>query len=207
MKQTETLKQKVYNAVINDIVQGEYKAGQILTEQELVRRYGVSKSPVREALTVLSSEGILANIPRYGYQVLSFTLENVANIMEFRAVLEDYLLCKTMARLRPGDLAGLRELACPDEPGADVWRHWQINETFHLQLASLARNEYCCQQLGRSMRLLKLAYAQFYWSQWNRAQTPNDLKNHTSILDGLERGDLEFARACLKRDLADFCIG
>ena len=32
-------------------------------------RYGVSKSPVREALTVLSSEGILSNIPRYGYQV------------------------------------------------------------------------------------------------------------------------------------------
>lgn len=207
MKQTETLKQKVYNAILDDIVQGEFKAGQILTEQELVQRYGVSKSPVREALTVLSSEGILANIPRYGYQVFSFTLEKVADIMEFRAVLEDYLLCKGMAGLQPGDIARLRELVRPDEPETDVWAHWQINENFHLQLASLAQNEYCCQQLRRSMRLLKLAYAQFYWSQWNRAQTPNDLKNHSSILDGLERGDLEFARACLKRDLADFCIG
>lgn len=207
MKQTETLKQKVYNAILDDIVRGEFKAGQILTEQELVGRYGVSKSPVREALTVLSSEGILANIPRYGYQVFSFTLEKVADIMEFRAVLEDYLLCKSMARLQPGDIARLRKLVRPDEPETDVWAHWKINENFHLQLASLAQNEYCYQQLGRSMRLLKLAYAQFYWSQWNRAQTPNDLKNHSSILDGLELGDLEFARACLKRDLADFCIG
>ena len=93
MKQTQTLKQRVYNEVIDSIVRGQFKAGQILTEQELVARYGVSKSPVREALTVLSSEGILSNIPRYGYQVFSFTLEKVADIMEFRAVLEDYLLC------------------------------------------------------------------------------------------------------------------
>lgn len=207
MKQTQTLKQRVYNEVIDSIVRGQFKAGQILTEQELVGRYGVSKSPVREALTVLSSEGILSNIPRYGYQVFSFTLEKVADIMEFRAVLEDYLLCRAAENIRPGDLDRLRELLECRQTEGSVWEHWQSNEDFHLQLASLARNEYCCQQLERSMRLLKLAYAQFYWSQWNSADIPNDLKNHRSILDGLERGDLEFARDCLKRDLADFCIG
>lgn len=47
MKQTQTLKQRVYNEVIDSIVRGQFKAGQILTEQELVARYGVSKSPVR----------------------------------------------------------------------------------------------------------------------------------------------------------------
>ena len=56
------------------------------------------------------------------------------------------------------------------------------------------------------MRLLKLAYAQFYWSQWNRAALPNDLKNHSSILDWLEQGNLSAARICLKNDLADFCM-
>lgn len=207
MKQTETLKEKVYNHIIEDIVQGEFKAGQILTEQELVNRYTVSKSPVREALIVLTSEGILTNIPRYGYEVFSFTLENVANIMEFRSVLEDYLLCKSVHTIRPNDIARLRAMIQQDEPESDVWEHWHINENFHLMLASLAQNEYCYQQLRRSMQLLKLAYAQFYWSQWNRAALPNDLKNHSSILDGLEQGDLGFARTCLKNDLADFCMG
>ena len=63
MKRTATLKEKVYNHVIEDIVQGEFKAGQVLTEQGLVNRYAVSKSPVREALMILTSEGILTNIP------------------------------------------------------------------------------------------------------------------------------------------------
>lgn len=56
------------------------------------------------------------------------------------------------------------------------------------------------------MHFLKLAYAQFYWSQWNSASMPNDLKNHSRILNGLKNGDLESARAALKDDLADFCM-
>ena len=206
MKQTQTLKQRVYNEVIDSIVRGQFKAGQILTEQELVARYGVSKSPVREALTVLSSEGILSNIPRYGYQVFSFTLEKVADIMEFRAVLEDYLLCRAAENIRPGDLDRLRQLLECQQTEGSVWEHWQSNEDFHLQLASLARNEYCCQQLERSMRLLKLAYAQFYWSQWNRTSIPNDLKNHIRIIEALEDRDLDLARLYLKQDLKDFCM-
>lgn len=206
MKRTATLKEKVYNHVIEDIVQGEFKAGQVLTEQGLVNRYTVSKSPVREALMILTSEGILTNIPRYGYEVFSFTLENMANIMEFRSVLEDHLLCKTIRTIRTEDLAQLRAMIRQNEPESNVWEHWHINENFHLKLAALARNQYCYQELQRSMRLLKLAYAQFYWSQWNRAALPNDLRNHTFILDGLEQGDLGFARNCLKNDLADFCI-
>ena len=206
MKRTATHKEKVYNHVIEDIVQGEFKAGQVLTEQGLVNRYAVSKSPVREALMILTSEGILTNIPRYGYEVFSFTLENMANIMEFRSVLEDHLLCKTIRTIRTEDLAQLRAMIRQNEPESNVWEHWHINENFHLKLAALARNEYCYQELQRSMRLLKLAYAQFYWSQWNSAALPNDLRNHTFILDGLEQGDLGFARNCLKNDLADFCI-
>ena len=206
MTRTATLKEKVYNHVIEDIVQGEFKAGQVLTEQGLVNRYAVSKSPVREALMILTSEGILTNIPRYGYEVFSFTLENMANIMEFRSVLEDHLLCKTIRTIRTEDLAQLRAMIRQNEPESNVWEHWHINENFHLKLAALARNEYCYQELQRSMRLLKLAYAQFYWSQWNSAALPNDLRNHTFILDGLEQGDLGFARSCLKNDLADFCI-
>lgn len=120
--------------------------------------------------------------------MFSFTLEKVADIMEFRAVLEDYLLCRAAENIRPGDLDRLRQLLECQQTEDSVWEHWQSNEDFHLQLASLARNEYCCQQLERSMRLLKLAYAQFYWSQWNSADIPNDLKNHRSILDGLEQG-------------------
>lgn len=171
-----------------------------------MQRYSVSKSPVREALTILSSEGILTSIPRYGYQVISFNLSNVRAIMEFRAVLEDYVLCKSFSALTTASIAHLEELALLTSESGDIWEHWTLNENFHLALSSLAENEYLYLQLKKAMHFLKLAYAQFYWSHWNNASLPNDLKNHSRILNCLKAGDLELARIALKDDLAGFCM-
>ncbi len=207
MKNDRTLKEMIYRQITDGIVCGEYKGGQILTEKELSEHYDVSKAPVREALLILSSEGILKNIPRYGYQVVSFTLEQVADLMEFRSVVEDYILVRGFSLVSAEDIAALRALVAPDAgEDTDMWRHWEINARFHLRLAAVARNEYMSRQLEIALHLLKLAYAQFYWSQWNSASIPNDLKNHGGIVQAIEDKDLETARLYLKRDLKDFCM-
>lgn len=207
MKQKQTLKEKIYHQIIDEIVSGGFSGGQILNEQELVEKYQVSKAPVREALLILSNEGILENIPRYGYRVVSFTLQSVEDLMEFRSALEDYVLIKGFPNISRQDLDSLKQMVVsPDLSQCDVWQHWDINMNFHLKLASFAENHYIYRQLQNAMHFLKLAYAQFYWSQWNRASTPNDLKNHIHILESLEEKDLELARLYLKQDLKDFCI-
>lgn len=206
MEKKYSLKEMVYNNILDGIVQGEYIGGQIINEQELVKKYEISKSPIREALMILSSEGIVKNIPRLGYQVISFTMDIVENIMEFRIVLEKYALHKSFGKLAGDDFAILRQIAGSGTDECDVWAHWDINMNFHLKLASLAGNQYSYEQLEKSMHFLKLAYAQFYWSQWNTASVPNDLKNHRLILDALEAGDLSSAVRYLEADVADFCM-
>lgn len=207
MQKIQTLKDKVYNEIINGIVSGEYKSGQVINEQELVDKYNVSKAPVREALLILSSQGILTNIPRFGYQVFGFSMSHVANIMEFRTVIEDHMLARGFERLTSGDIDELHSLiAKSEESGTDIWKHWDLNMAFHLKLAALSDNEYMYSELKKAMEVLKLAYAQFYWSQWNSADIPNDLRNHGKIIEALESRDLEVARLYLKRDLQDFCM-
>lgn len=202
-----TLKEKVYNDILNGIVKGEYSGGQILTEQELVQKYNVSKSPVREALLILSSEGILKNIPRCGYQVFSFTMEDVSAILEFRCVLESYTLTKIIPSIQPQQIAELNQIA---EEGnttpCGIWEHWDINMRFHLKLASYYNNPYIYNQIQQSMQYLKLSYAQFYHSQWNATSIPNDLENHINILKALKKGNLDEALKFLRLDLAEFCI-
>ena len=57
-----SLKSLVYQETLDGIISGAYKANQILNEKELVQKFGVSKSPVREALIALCNEGVLRNI-------------------------------------------------------------------------------------------------------------------------------------------------
>ena len=63
------LKDQIYENILNEIIDGNYRQNDIITERELIEKYGVSKSPVREALVELCNEKILESRPRMGYQI------------------------------------------------------------------------------------------------------------------------------------------
>jgi DNA-binding GntR family transcriptional regulator len=197
-------KEMVYDAIQEGILNGEYAPNQILNEQELVARFGCSKSPVREALVSLCSEGVLKNLPRYGYEVVRLTEEDVRGILEFRLVLEGGYL--RASRFSPEQLEELSRLDGECRRAVDdVWCHWEANTRFHLQLISCGGNRYAWQQLKTSMDILKRAYAQFYWGKWNSISPATDVRCHCEILKSLEKGDREEAVRLLHADLADFC--
>ena len=69
MSETMKLKDQIYEKVLNEITEGRYLQNEIITERELIEKYGVSKSPVREALIELCNENVLVSRPRMGYQI------------------------------------------------------------------------------------------------------------------------------------------
>ena len=62
-KQQESLKNMVYQAILNGIFTDEYKPNQIINEQELVQKFGCSKTPIREALVTLCNRGNSPQLP------------------------------------------------------------------------------------------------------------------------------------------------
>ena len=92
----QSIKELVNEGILNDIILGVYPANSILNERTLVEKYGGSKTSVREALVQLCSEGILKNIPRFGYQLPVITPSELSAISEYRIILETGALKKTM---------------------------------------------------------------------------------------------------------------
>lgn len=72
MKVASNLKDFVYKSIESDILAGNLHSGDIINEKDLVEKYGVSKSPVRDALIALCADGILKSIPRYGYEIIFY---------------------------------------------------------------------------------------------------------------------------------------
>ena len=100
MAKENSLKSQIYTAVFQSIISGEIPTDSIISEKSLVERYHVSKSPVREALVELCSEGVLRSIPRYGYAVVRLGPRDVRDILAFRAVLEPGCLAGVLERSR-----------------------------------------------------------------------------------------------------------
>ncbi len=206
MKQS-SLKEQVYNAIIEGIIKDEYKPEEIINEKHLVEKFAVSKAPVREALITLCNEGVLRSIPRCGYEVIKITSQDIMEILHFRCILEcGYMesFCGKLNSLQIQKLHDINKLCCDQSSGDDMWKHWEHNRRFHLQLISYASNSYAYRELERSLAILRRAYAQFYWDKWNSSIISIDMKSHKDLINAIANNDFPKAKQYLEDDLADF---
>ena len=205
MADKKSLKEQVYAAVIRDVISGEYPPNAILSEKQLIERFSVSKSPVRDALIELCNEGVLRSIPRFGYEVVAYTEKDVREIIEFRGVLESHCLRQCAGSLTAADFERLDQFLVQSEQLAhseqEIVAHWENNVSFHLLLCSLAQNEYIYKELERSMNVQLRAYAQFHWDRWHKTAIILDVDTHKMIVRALARRDLEEALRVLRQDL------
>lgn len=82
-----TIKEHVYNTLREQLLHNEYKPNGRLVEKQITDQLGVSRTPVREALSWLANDGLLVST-KHGYKVPEFTREDVLNVFEVRMLLE-----------------------------------------------------------------------------------------------------------------------
>ena len=143
--------------VFNRIATGQWAGGQRLTEDELARDFGVSRTPVREAVRRMSQIGLLVVHPRHraALEVASVTPADLEQISQLRASLECLAMGLAMKRMKPADLQHLRELVdrceklladlSDDTRGAI----FTADSRFHLAIAALSGNRYLEETLRR----------------------------------------------------------
>jgi GntR family transcriptional regulator of vanillate catabolism len=131
------------------ILEGGLRGGERLAELPLASQLGVSRTPLRLALSQLESEGVLEAIPGGGFAVCTFTQQQVADAIDLRGVLEG--MAARLAAERLGDsaeleamqgcVAQLDALVRPDRPAIEAFeRYVKLNARFHLLLAKLAKS-------------------------------------------------------------------
>ncbi|MCL4465676.1 MAG: GntR family transcriptional regulator [Chloroflexi bacterium] len=110
------LTETVYDALKEAIVEGSLGAGCRLTEGALASSFGVSTTPVREALTRLEREGLVTLLPRRGAMVTSFSVDDIVEAGELRELLEGFALSKGWTRLTSEVIDRLRALVTASIP-------------------------------------------------------------------------------------------
>jgi DNA-binding GntR family transcriptional regulator len=139
--QHRPLRDGVCDEIRERIVDGRYGAGMRLIEDRLAQSLGVSRNPVREALRVLESEGYVTMIPRRGAVVSSPTDEEVLEIIEVRAGLEELAWRLAASKATPADVARLTDLIAQLRDKADnKSAAAAVHKRFHTTVLDIARN-------------------------------------------------------------------
>lgn len=184
------MKVSVYEQLKRAILAGELAAGQPLLETQLADTYGVSRTPIREALHRLQQDGIVERADR-GLRVAEGSAEQILEIYEARVVLEA-AVCEAAARRRTEiDLArlhGILASAPRDDPSAA--EKVASNQQFHEAVWQASHNGTWVDLLSRLNTHLQRYPSTTLTAvgRWEEA-----LGEHAALLDAIERGDAEAA--------------
>jgi DNA-binding GntR family transcriptional regulator len=196
------------------IIEGEYAPRERLIEEQLADRLGVSRTPVRQALTMLEAEGLVEIQPNRGAMVCSFGVEEVWDIYDLRAVLEGHAARRAADRIQEEELERLRTLADEMEGmagrfadhGEEIRRLVVANQEFHGTIVQASRNARLQKMIRRTVEV-PLMFKAFFWYTSRERTISNHY--HRQILHALEQGDAERAEIVMREHVyegRDFVI-
>jgi DNA-binding GntR family transcriptional regulator len=185
------------------IMSGEIPIGAQLRQAELASDFGVSRTPVREALRQLQTSGLIDVVPNRGAVVRVPSPWEVREAYAVRAELEALAAVLSVSNASREDLQRLREanqamydrsIAERDEVGTAAVDSRRENDVFHSTIAELSGNS----RLARSIEEINETFPRNVSAQLlvnDSRHRDENFHEHTRILDALERGDAETARA------------
>jgi len=159
----QTLREKILETIRDAILKGTLKPGEKVAEPDLAERFGISRTPIREAFRQLESEGYLTVIPRKGAVVAALSEQDVQEFYAIKSILEGYAAELAASRLNEKEIDQLvhinEKLKKLAEEG-DVKSFFRVHSEFHELFLKAAGNKKLydlVQQLGLKFNRLRMA--------------------------------------------------
>lgn len=200
LSERKTLVEQVVDRIVEAAASGTFLPGDRVVEAEVARRLQVSRVPVREALRLLESQGIVENMPYRGMRLMDVSVARLEKVLKVRLVLEQLAAeeARVAAQKTPSILAPLvhtRDLMVEAAGRGDRYALARLDTVFHRQLCGLTGNEV----LLRTWEPLSLQLTIIFGLSAMQKDLKPIADEHTDIIDAL-RGKPARAVATLMRE-------
>jgi DNA-binding GntR family transcriptional regulator len=195
----ENLSARVYNQIKNLILCNEIMPGQKLHHQQLSERLGVSRTPIREALTRLVQEGYVSFLPNRGFTCKEIRMQEAEELYELREALEAFAVEKAIETVTDAALRQLRDKM--NAYGRDVQNRFTrerlvYDQDVHLEIAQLTGNETLKNTLSHVFERIVLKRRTD--GLYDPARGIAAHQEHLRLLEAMERRDAAQAVAILR---------
>ena len=201
MGNADTMTERAYRAIRRRILDGVYDSHEFLREQSLARTLEISRTPVREALRRLVSEGWIEQIPHCGARVVEWTREDAEEVFELRGILESHAARRAATRMDTSNWDRLAELvdamealAASAHPDAreDIA---PLNDEFHRIILESAGSPRL-QRLVSAIVQTPMTTRSF--QRYDAQEMARSMSQHRDILRAIHEGDGTWAAATMR---------
>jgi DNA-binding GntR family transcriptional regulator len=197
----------VYERLRREIISGRYAPGARLVEERLAHDYGVSRTPIRQALARVAQEGLVRIFPHRGAVVRTFERADLLAAYDLRAVLEGFAAAQAATRISPMQLLVLEEADRALEASlskqfasreAEVLYLVEHNQIFHSTIVAAAGNERLAALLPTVLDV-PMQFRSFNWYTAEERRISNFF--HRSIITALQHGNADRARSMMQEHI------
>ena len=198
----QTLREKILETIRDAILKGTLKPGEKVAEPELAERFGISRTPIREAFRQLESEGYLTVIPRKGAVVTALSEQDVQEFYAIKSILEGYAAELAASRLTEKEiekLEAINERLKTLAKEGDVKAFFRVHNEFHelfLKASGNSKLYELIQQLGLKFNRLRMA------SLSVAGRMEISVAEHDNLLKAFRKHDGSMAEDLVKKTAA-----
>ena len=200
MAKKQSMTERVLNELRNDIINWNYNENDMITEAEISQKFGVSKTPSREALNYLCMEGFLEKIPNKGYLVKGISVMELQSLFQYRGILEKACAEMAIQYATADELRFVQELTeehVKKAEGSTYQEYSEMNMDFHMSVAYLSRNRYLVSALENVLNNLRRVFVR----EWKSSGAKALLEAHMELVEVLIKRDVEQAKQYVAREL------
>jgi DNA-binding GntR family transcriptional regulator len=193
--------QEIFESLKIDIMRGAYKPREHLVERELAKRYGVSRTPIREAIRKLDVLGLVNIIDNQGATVKDFSRQDIDNLFYVRLILEREaakLACSYVTAADIEFLANINEKLLRAKSSDDFSLMVENDQDFHLTLCRYSRNPILVKMI-EDLRIKSYPVSYFFWKTSRELQ--KSLSEHREIINALKNRDKAKLRSLITKNL------
>ncbi|MFE0138372.1 GntR family transcriptional regulator [Streptomyces sp. NPDC059037] len=194
-------RERVADALRAALIAGELRAGEVYSAPTLAVRFGVSATPVREAMLDLVKEGLVDTVPNKGFRVTAVSGKQLDEYKHIRALIEIPTTAELATTADPAELKALRPVAREIVTAAakgDLIAYVEADIRFHLGLLALSGNDHLVEVVGDLRKRSRLYGLQ---ALVDAGRLEASAEEHLEILDALLDRDEEAVRAVMTRHL------
>ncbi len=194
-----TLREKIVETIRNAIVNGQLVAGTRVAEPDLADKFGISRTPIREAFRQLESEGFITVIPRKGAIVASLSHKDVAEFYDLKAVLEGYAARIAAKKLTEKDILKMETVNRQMEAAAekkDVRKVLALHNEFHNIFLKACGNE----KLHSIVQNLVMQFQRFRLILAMPGRVEGTIRQHREIIEAFRKQDSSLAESLVQKN-------
>lgn len=198
-----SLRIRVFNAIENAILDGEYRDGESLNELRLSKELGVSRTPVREALMQLELEGLVKNVPNKGAVVIGITEQDIHDIYEIRIRIEGLAARLCAESITEDELRALSQIIDLQEfylLKNDTEQIWKLDGDFHKIIYEASRSRPLRFTLSNFHNYIKKARDISVQTEGRAEKT---VAEHRAILDAIKAHNGSLAEQLTAQHIAN----